>query len=192
MQGSTHCIPTAVLLNRESSSPLKWWTRSFWTNTEVKKISLLSRSSCITDAVTVFHCIYTCIYIFHSTIINTIIKWCWHLQWRPEGEDRWIQIDVLTAGGICWRSTRSQEIMLVTDPCPTACPCDACTCTYRVNRLFYCVCFCLICLCQYRLSLVVEVCVAVESSGREPRRLARERQCTRPSSSWDMLLEKAV
>lgn len=46
--------------------------------------------------------------------------------------------------------------------------------------------------CQYRLSLVVEVCVAVESSGREPRRPGRDRQCSRFCSSLDTLLEKAV
>lgn len=54
------------------------------------------------------------------------------------------------------------------------------------------VCFCLICVCQYRLSLVVEVCVVVESSGREPRRPGRDRQCSKFCSSLDTLLEKAV
>lgn len=50
----------------------------------------------------------------------------------------------------------------------------------------------LIALCQHRLSLVVEVCVAVESSGREPRRPDRDRHCSRFCSSLDTLLEKAV
>lgn len=54
------------------------------------------------------------------------------------------------------------------------------------------VCFCLICVCQYGVSLVVEVCVVVESSGREPRRPGRDRQCSRLCSSLDTLLEKAV
>lgn len=52
--------------------------------------------------------------------------------------------------------------------------------------------FCPISLCQYRLSLVVEVCVVVESSGREPRRPGLDRQCSRFCSSLDTLLEKAV
>lgn len=46
--------------------------------------------------------------------------------------------------------------------------------------------------CQYRLSLVVEVCVVVESSGREPRRPGPDRQCSRFCSSLDTLLENAV
>lgn len=46
-------------------------------------------------------------------------------------------------------------------------------------------------LCQYRLSLV-EVCVVVESSGREPRRPGPDRQCSRFCSSLDTLLENAV
>lgn len=50
----------------------------------------------------------------------------------------------------------------------------------------------LISLCQYRLSLVVEVCVVVESSGREPRRPDLDPQWSRFCSSLDTLLEKAV
>lgn len=46
--------------------------------------------------------------------------------------------------------------------------------------------------CQYRLSLVVKVCVVVESSCREPLRPSRDRQCRRFWSSLDTLLEKAV
>lgn len=52
--------------------------------------------------------------------------------------------------------------------------------------------FHLVRLCQYRLSLVVEVCVVVESSGKEPRRPGPDRQCSRFCSSRDTLLEKAV
>lgn len=46
--------------------------------------------------------------------------------------------------------------------------------------------------CQYRLSLVVEVCVVVESSGSEPRRPSPEPHCSRFCSSLDTLLENAV
>lgn len=45
---------------------------------------------------------------------------------------------------------------------------------------------------QYRLSLVVELCVVVESSGSEPRRPGREPHCSRFCSSLDTLLENAV
>lgn len=67
-----------------------------------------------------------------------------------------------------------------------------CATVYALSTMSPLVSFHGLCLCQYRLSLVVDVCVVVESSGREPRRPGPERQCSRFCSSVDTLLEKAV
>lgn len=176
MRCSPLCIPVTLSV---------WVFQARATAAEVK-MSLISRPLCILHAVSFWHP--------HQTVLTTSMTPVFTAGWRVKIEPCWQYSCPLlletsgrgqlscNAGG---RGGNDEECNI------TSLQRGKCATVRALSNMSLRVSFHLISRSQYRLSLV-EVCVVVESSGKEPRRPGPDRQCSRFCSSLDTLLEKAV